>query len=262
MYSPEGATMKSIPLVAALAAVLLASCGRTIAGSSVVVGSFGEPRYISVMPLPVESAIDPPLITAGLGSRPIAPADTTPAGATQTMRSKLLPENISWMEKALWGENGFVRTIGIASPLTPEVRKHELAVRRTMLSLHQIGGFVTLASMITTVYYGQKYLNTGDPNYRDMHKTFIPITIGLYATTGLLSILSPPPLIRRDNETSTTTIHKTLAWVHFAGMILTPILGKALKNSGASYDTQARYHQVAAYVTTAAFAAAMITVTF
>jgi hypothetical protein len=254
--------MKILPLIAVLSVILFAPCAGAIAGSSSFGASFGEPRVLSAMRLPVESAIDPPLATPGLGIRPIAAADSEKPGATQTIRSKLLPENISWMEKALWGENGFVRTIGIASELTPEVRKHELAVRRTMLTIHQIGGFVTLASMITTVYYGQRYLTTGDLAYRDMHKTFIPITIGLYATTGLLAVLSPPPLIRRDNETSTTTIHKMLAWVHFTGMILTPILGKALKNSGASYYDQARYHQIAAYVTTAAFAAAMITVTF
>jgi hypothetical protein len=177
------------------------------------------------------------------------------------VKPKLLPDRISFMEKAMWGEDGFFRNIGIASPLTPEVRKHELDVRRTMLTAHQIGGFVTLASMVTTVYFGQKYLNNGDRNDLDMHQTFIPITIVCYAATGLLSVLSPPPLIRRD-ETSTTTIHKTLAWVHFAGMILTPILGAAISKHGASYYDQARFHQIAAYITTAVFAASMIIITF
>jgi hypothetical protein len=184
-----------------------------------------------------------------------------PESLQTAVKPKLLPDKISWMERALWGENGFVRNIGIASPLTPEVRKHELDVRRTMLTAHQIGGFVTLASMVTTVYFGQKYLNSGDRNDRDMHQTFIPITIVCYAATGLLSILSPPPLIRRD-ETSTTTLHKTLAWVHFAGMILTPILGMAINKRGASYYDQAHYHQIAGYITTAAFAASMIVITF
>jgi hypothetical protein len=177
------------------------------------------------------------------------------------VKPKLLPDRISFMEKAIWGEEGFFRNIGIASPLTPEVRKHELDVRRTMLTAHQIGGFVTLASMVTTVYFGQKYLNNGDRNDLDMHETFIPITIACYAATGLLSVLSPPPLIRRD-ETSTTSIHKTLAWVHFAGMILTPILGMVIEKHGASYYDQARFHQIAAYITTGVFAASMIIITF
>jgi hypothetical protein len=79
--------------------------------------------------------------------------------------------------------------------------------------------------------------------------------------TGLLSVLSPPPLIRRD-ETSTTTIHKTLAWVHAAGMILTPILGLAINKRGTSISDKAHYHQIAAYITTAVFAASMIIITF
>ncbi len=186
------------------------------------------------------------------------------------VKPKLLPDDMSLMERGLWGESGILRGIGIASPLTPEVRKHELAVRRTMLTMHQIGGFLTLGSMITAVYFGQKSLSspyTGqshDP-YRSSHQTFVKTTIGLYAATGLLAILSPPPLIRRD-ETSTTTIHKTLAWIHVAGMIVTPLLGNAVLKRGpvGRYAdlNQARFHQISAYITTAVFAASLIVVTF
>jgi hypothetical protein len=186
------------------------------------------------------------------------------------IKPKLLPDNMSFMERGLWGESGILRGIGIASPLTPEVRKHELALRRTMLTMHQIGGFLTLGSMITAVYFGQKSLNdpnTGQKNdpYRSSHQTFVVSTIALYSATGLLSVLSPPPLIRRD-ETSTTTIHKTLAWVHFAGMVITPILGNAIfkrDQFGRYADVnRARYHQISAYITTAVFAASMIIITF
>ena len=66
---------------------------------------------------------------------------------------KLLPDNMSFMEKGLWGEKGILRGIGIASPLTPEVRKSELGLRRTMLTAHQIGGFITLGLIGTALYY-------------------------------------------------------------------------------------------------------------
>jgi len=170
---------------------------------------------------------------------------------------------MSFLERGLWDENGFLRNIGIASPLTPESRRSELALRRTMLSIHQIGGFLTLALMGTTVWYGQHALDhPAVRTYRNMHQTFVTATIISYTATGLLSVLSPPPLIRRD-EVSTTTIHKTLAWIHFAGMVLTPILGASLhRNRSMSYDQLARFHQVSAYVTTATFAAAMIVITF
>lgn len=174
---------------------------------------------------------------------------------------RLMPNNLSFAENELWGESGLMRSIGLASPLTPEARKSELALRRTMLTVHQIGGFVTLGLMGTAVYYGQMSLdNPRIRTYRGMHQTFVTMTIASYAATALLAALSPPPLIRRD-ETSTTSIHKTLAWVHFAGMILTPILGASLHRS-LSYNQLAHFHQISAYVTTATLAAGLIVITF
>ncbi len=221
-----------------------------------------EPASISSPPMPFLSGIArefPEDVDST--QREFLPPPTKP---------KLLPDNMSFMEKAVWGESGILRSIGIASPLTPEVRKHELEVRRTMLTMHQIGGFLTLGSLIGTVYFGQKSLNdpyTGqrqDP-YRKAHQTFVTTTIALYGATGLLAVFSPPPLIRRD-EMSTTTIHKTLAWLHFAGMVLTPIIGNTILKRGpvGRYTdlNQARFHQISAYATTAVFAASMIVVMF
>ncbi len=168
---------------------------------------------------------------------------------------------MSFMENDLWGEDGWVRSLGIASPLTPEVRRHELGVRRTMLTAHQIGGFVTVGLMGATVYYGQMALdNPRIRTYRGRHQTFVTLTIFSYGATGALAILSPPPLIRRE-ETSTTTIHKTLAWIHFLGMVVTPIIGASLHHSF-NYDQLARFHQISAYVTFATLTASLIVVTF
>jgi hypothetical protein len=210
--------------------------------------SFGQPRS-----LVLQSDVG---TLASIGAASVQDQTLPPP-----VKPKLLPDNMSFMERGLWGENGFFRGIGIASPLTPEARKNELALRRTMLSIHQIGGFLTVGLMATTVYFGQKYLNNSQRSDRDMHQTFVLATIISYSATGLMSVLSPPPLIRRD-EVSTTTIHKTLAWVHAAGMVLTPILGAAIGRRGASYYDRARVHQISAYVTTAIFAASMIVITF
>ena len=178
----------------------------------------------------------------------------------QAPKRNLLPDNMSFVEKGLWGENGLFRSTGLASPLTPESRKSELALRRTMLTAHQIGGFVTLWSMITAVYFGQLLINNGDRGYRKNHQIFVTTTIISYSATGLLAVLSPPPMIRR-NEASTITIHKTLAWVHFAGMVLTPIIGLSVKRHGTINDV-AHFHQAAAYITTAALATSLIIITF
>jgi len=209
-----------------------------------------------------------PSLVYGRGLEPIGrPGNTLSlsAGAaeadslTPAVKRRLLPDNMSFMERGLWGESGFFRSIGIASELTPEARKHELGVRRTMLTMHQIGGFVTLASMVSAAYFGQKIID-GENGYRRNHQIAVATTIGAYSLTGLLAVLSPPPMIRRD-EFSTITVHKTLAWVHFLGMVTTPILGGMISRRG-DYDRQAHIHQISAYITTAALAASMIIVTF
>ena len=174
---------------------------------------------------------------------------------------KLLPSNISFMENELWGENGLVRQIGLASPLTPQVRKHELEVRRTMLTAHLIGGITTFALMATTDYFGQRVID-GRRDLGDTHQAFVAATIISYSVTALLAVLAPPPLIRRDNETSTTTIHKTLAWIHAAGMIATPILGSMIGGRRHFNISKAHFHQIAGYITTTVFAAAMLSLIF
>jgi hypothetical protein len=128
-----------------------------------------------------------------------------------------------------------------------------------MLVAHQIGGFVTLGLMASAAYAGQKIID-GNSGYRPYHQAFVAGTIASYSITGLLAIFAPPPMIRRD-EISTTTIHKTLAWVHAIGMIVTPILGGMI--SRRSSDTQKEHiHQLSGYITLTTFTASLITVTF
>jgi hypothetical protein len=185
----------------------------------------------------------------------LSPLDTFPR---PTVR-RLLPNNMSFMEKGLWGEDGFLRTSGMASPLTPESRMNELSLRRGMLVAHQIGGFVTLGLMASAAYSGQKIID-GNSGYRPYHQGFIVATIATYSATAVLAVLSPPPMIRRD-EISTTTIHKTLAWVHAAGMIITPILGSMISRRSSSTQKE-HIHQLSGYITLATYTASLITVTF
>ena len=177
-------------------------------------------------------------------------------------KTRLLPENISFGEKLFWGENGIFRTIGIVGPLAPEERKSELDIRRFMLTTHQISGFVTLALMMTAAYYGQRTLDAnGSRTLGNTHIEFVDATIVTYSLTALLAVLSPPPLIRRDEE-STTTLHKTLAWIHAIGMIVTPILGSYVETKRRLNIDQAHFHQVAGYITTGVFATSLIVITF
>lgn len=203
-----------------------------------------------------EFAYQPSLDDAFLYNSYALSADTV----HQLPHPNLLPKNISFMEKDLWGENGLFRTTGLAAPLSLDSRRSELKLRRTMLTGHFIGGFVTLASMISAAYYGQRVIDYNRRSDRQSHQLFVTTTIISYSATGALAVLSPPPLIRRD-EISTISIHKALAWVHFTGMVVTPILGASIGRRMTRSQT-ARFHQVSAYVTTAAMAASLIVITF
>jgi hypothetical protein len=191
---------------------------------------------------------------------PIVQPDTLPISVVR--RPRLLPENLGFFERNLWSENGLFRSLGIAAPLTPESRKSELSLRRTMLVAHQTSGFVTLGLMLTTVYYGQRVINDGDRtlSLRRTHIGFADATIATYSLTALLSLLSPPPVIRRD-EMSSLSYHRALAWVHVTGIIITPIIAALAKHRGANDISILHIHQVSGYITTTAFAASMIVIT-
>lgn len=201
------------------------------------------------------------LLFCALGALPARAEDppeaanaTAPAADTATVQADpLLPDRLSPGEKLFWGENGLMRG---SYPLTEDGRERELGLRRTLLNLHQVGGFLTLATMLATAFAGQMIIN-GDESYEDWHKPLAYTTAGLYFTTASFALLAPPPVIRRPGFNS-IALHKTLAWVHFSGMVATPIMGLAF---GKDKDKRI-FHQAAGYATTAAFAGAMISVTF
>jgi hypothetical protein len=206
----------------------------------------------------LKSALDSTPVIDTTGSDTTSFADSFPPPP----KPKLLPDNISFGEKLFWGEKGVFRSMGIVPQLSPEERKNELGIRRFMLTTHQITGFTTVALMLTTVYFGQKTIdNHMNRTYSNDHQMFVDATIATYSLTALLAILSPPPLIRRDNEESTTTLHKTLAWIHAAGMILTPILGSMIGGRRSFNMDKAHFHQVAGYLTVAVFTASFIVIT-
>ena len=184
----------------------------------------------------------------------------------ESQARRLLPEDMSWMEKFLWGEHGVFR----GGELTPQKRKSELELRRTMLTWHQRLGITTWFLMGATVLAGQLTLN-GNRKYRDWHSPLADATIIGYGATALLAILSPPPLIRRSGEHDTVFWHKLLAYVHAAGMIALPILANnivsrsrfnGVRGPERFNDARARAHQVTAYITYAAFTASIITIFF
>lgn len=199
----------------------------------------------------------------------------TPISAEDSTRRpglRLVPEGLSPVESILWGENGLLRSTGIA-PLTPQSRMTELKVRRAMLTAHQLAGYVTLGLLIPTIIQGQKDLkNWSDassglaPFSRSInrsHKSLGEWTFISYMTTASFAILAPPPLIRRD-DWDTIKWHKTLAWIHFTGMIALPILGSLAYHAQTAEQakTLRTIHQITGYTTAAAFSFSMLILTF
>jgi hypothetical protein len=190
------------------------------------------------------------------------PAADTASGSQPAAVSpdSLLPSTLGPMEHVFWGRHGLMRGIGF--PLDEDTREKELSLRRTMLTLHQIGGFLTLGIMTATVITGQQIVN--NPNSTDAvysrKRLLAKATIYSYFTTAGLALLTPPPMIRRK-QFSSLTLHKAFGVVHFTGMVIAPILGTML-TSGEDYDSVLRYHQINGYVTLAALAGAMLVITF
>ena len=188
-----------------------------------------------------------------------AQVDSLIIGIEETSPQQLLPEKMGFVKKTFWGEHGLMRTLKI-SPLTADGRQKELRVRRAMLKVHQFMGFATVGATITTIYFGEQIKN-GKYEYIKQKDAAAVISVGCYAATGLLQLLAPPPLVIRKatGGWSSIRVHKTLAYIHFTGMVITPALGFYLHQKGYDLIT---YHRVSAYITTAALTGAMIVMTF
>jgi hypothetical protein len=135
--------------------------------------------------------------------------------------------------------------------------------RAHMLKMHQRFGLITLGPMVATIAVsglasGRHSTATG----RDIHGGLGAVTADLYFMTAYYAIRAP-----RVPGTATRgqiRLHKTLAWIHGPGMILTPILGAmaySQENNGEKVHGIAKAHGAVATVTYAAFGLAVASVT-
>lgn len=188
-------------------------------------------------------------------------ADDLLASLTDSIpAAPLLPDHMLLSQRIVWGKNGLMRLVG-AAPLTTEGRQRELNVRRTMLGLHQVMGFVTLAGFVAQGIVGSQLYNAQGENYtrlKNIHEGLATAINYSYGTTALLSLLSPPPAVGQRRGLSTVKLHKYLAVVHLAGMIATNVLAHKIQTN---YELKP-YHRAAAYTTFGAFATAIIVLKF
>ena len=169
-----------------------------------------------------------------------------------TKDESLLPNRMIFTQRALWGNNGLLRKAGIF-PLNVELREKELKLRRSMLKIHQIIGYLTLAGMVTQGFLGGKLYNNLERGLYNTHKTVGNLTSISYFTGAGLSLFAPPPLINKKTKgLSSIKAHKYLASVHFSAMLVTNIF----KNRNQ------QIHKISAYTAVGSFAAAVLVFNF
>jgi hypothetical protein len=147
-----------------------------------------------------------------------------------------------------------------------------LEKRTHMLKVHQTLGLITAVPMIATLITGPEAKATGkngqpimEPTAGtlDFHIALGGLTSGLYWTTAYYAMFAPK--VGDVQPKGAIRLHRALEWVHGPGMIITPILGMMAykqENAGEKVHGIASYHGEAAYVTTIAYGASIVSVSW
>lgn len=170
--------------------------------------------------------------------------------------SLLVPQKMLFTQSILWGRQGLLKNKLGKGDLVKE-RTIQLNLRRKMLQVHQIGGFITLGGMLAQGIVGSQ-LYKGDYKVKELHENLGTAVNFSYGLTAVNSLFTPPAIFQRDKKLSSMRIHKWLAVVHLTGMIATNILGNKIED-----DVSLKpLHRAAAYTTFASMAASMIVIKF
>jgi hypothetical protein len=151
------------------------------------------------------------------------------------------------------------------SPVQTQSNPQEQALldkRTHMLKIHQRLGLITTIPLIATVVSGASAGGRStSSSSRDVHAALGSVTAGLYFTTAYFSVFAPK--ISGTRTRGQIRLHKTLAWIHGPGMILTPVLGAMAfeqKSKGEKIHGIASVHGAVGVVTAAAYGLAIVSV--
>ena len=136
--------------------------------------------------------------------------------------------------------------------------------RSHMLQMHQRLGLITAAPLVATLISsgGAGGRSTSSAS-RDLHAALGSLTVGMYAWTASYAIRAPK--IKGTPTRGPIRLHKTLAWVHGTGMILTPALGIMAfdqKSKGERVHGIASAHGAVAWTNGIAYGLAIASVSF
>jgi Carboxypeptidase regulatory-like domain len=144
-------------------------------------------------------------------------------------------------------------------------RQALLDKRSHMLQIHQKLGLVTAGALVAALIAsggakGHRGL-PGDPSGRNLHAALGATTAGLYLATAYFAIRAPK--VQGVELKGPIRLHRALAYIHGPGMIATTILGIMAYNQlskGERVHGIAKAHGPVAAITTAAFGAAILSV--
>jgi Carboxypeptidase regulatory-like domain len=134
--------------------------------------------------------------------------------------------------------------------------------RSHMLKVHQELGLITTVPLLATVISGSfAGGKSTSSTARDLHAGLGALTAGLYFSSAYYAIFAPK--VAGTKPRGSIRLHRALAWIHGPGMILTPVLGAmafAQRSRGEKVHGIASAHPEVAYITTAAYVAAILSV--
>ena len=251
-----GKELRGQELQGSLSGAVADSSGRAIAGATISVKSLAtgqgtEARSDSSGRYAV-SGLAAGAYTVAIAAPGFQASTTTvtlAAGERKTVDIALEPE-------LSLGDLGFT-----ASQTQGSVQDQARLDRRThMLKMHQRLGLITAASFVGTLISstnaGGRATSTSG---RNIHVGFGVLTTGLYLTTASFAILAPK--IPGTETKGPIRVHKALAWIHGAGMILTPVLGGIAyhqRSLGERVHGIASAHGMVAAITAGAYGAAIL----
>jgi cytochrome b561 len=214
-----------------------------------------------VEPPPVDATIPPPDMGANPEPEPAIPPAPTPDKPAEPPDVPAAAPSPAAAAPSQGGDDMNFDLLGTAKPhqQTAEEARIEraAATRRTMLTIHQTAGLVTLAALAATVIVGQ--LNYSDkfsdvPNnsgrWEQAHSILAFTTVAGFTATGLLGLFAPKPYdqpVRAD----TTLAHKLLMGAATLGMVSEMGLGiyTASHEGLANQKSIAQAHQVIGFST-------------
>jgi hypothetical protein len=214
--------------------------------------------------------------SAGLYSVPnLAPGDydvsvSAPGFDAKTARVTLGPAANQRLDFALTASSGApgapsLSDLGFGGAAQGSAQEQaRLDKRSHMLKTHQRLGLITTiplaATLIAAGNAGGHHSTSGG---RELHAALGAVTAGMYLTTASFAIFAPK--VPGTKTRGPIRVHKALAWIHGPGMILTPILGAmAYKqlDRGEQVHGIAKAHSAVAAITSIAYGAAIVSVSF